>query len=209
MLNFLVALVRKPVAGWLGNNTPTPNCGCEGGWENSGELHSANPLLGDPGQATHPLHPCGGDSARPLRKAGWWSDLLARHCWCGACWRQGPAPEPSTGARGPLQHGCSVAGGAGLSPFSVTLQAPDCVTLLPRTQSRAAMAVSSARGVWFLTSHCGPGGRGRGTPKGPGQPLSISISQARNPAAERPLEMEVPIGPEGRGPFLWPRARSR
>lgn len=41
------------------------------------------------------------------------------------------------------------------------------------------------------------------------RPLSILITQARNPAAERPLEMEALIGPEGRGRFLRPRARSR
>ena len=38
-------------------------------------------------------------------------------------------------------------------------------------------------------------------------PPSIWIARSRNAAAERPREMEVPIGSEGRGRFLWPRAR--
>lgn len=54
-------------------------------------------------------------------------------------------------------------GEMGFLPSSVTTEAPSCATLLPRTQGSVRLGVRSARDVWFLTSHCGPQGKGMRT----------------------------------------------
>lgn len=93
---------------------------------------------------------------------------------------------------------------------------PHPVMLLPGTQGWAEDGCPGGPGMFgFSRAHVVPGGSGRGCTRSSdrgareGPRSSISLTQARHPAAVRSPEMAASIGPEGRGGFPWPGARSR
>ena len=54
-------------------------------------------------------------------------------------------------------------GEMGFLPASVPTEAPSYATLQPTSDGSVTFDVRSARDVWFLTSHCGPQGKGMRT----------------------------------------------